>query len=290
LLRLTYQIDVPARAQGVLSSLSVVEGDTVRQGDPLGQIDDAEARLLQQRAAMELEVQKEKVKNDVDIRTAQKAVAYHRAQRDRLEKAANDLPGSVSASQLEELRFNAIQADLKVEEAEHAHQVDEKTMSLKNIELDLGNHNVDIRKITAPINGIVVEVLRHPGEWVEPGEKVLRIVRIDRLRAEGLIHESKVPPNFLGAAVSVATNVAGKGEMTFPGKVVFVSPEINVINSQIRFWADIDNSSGMLRPGLKPRMVVKTGAADGKAASDQTSNRSTSRRAADPVETARSEK
>jgi macrolide-specific efflux system membrane fusion protein len=239
---------------------------------------------------MELEVQQEKVKNDVDIRTAKKAVAFHQGQRDRLERAAKDLPGSVSASQLEELRFNAVQAELKVEEAQHAHQVDEKTMSLKNIELDLGKHNVDIRKIAAPINGVVVEVLRHPGEWVEPGEKVLRIVRIDRLRAEGLIHVSKVPPNFLGALVTVAIDVPGRGEMSFSGKVVFVSPEVHVVNAMTRFWAEIDNSSGLLRPGLKPRMTVKTGAAGEKAASKPTSARSATRPVGDPGETARSEK
>jgi len=288
--RLMNQNDVPARAQGVLASLNVVEGDTVRQGDPLGHIDDAEARLLQQRAAMELEVQKEKVKNDVDIRTAQKAVAFHRAQRDRMERAAKELPGSVSASQIEELRFNAIQADLKVEEAQHAHQVDEKTMALKNIELDLGKHNVDIRKIAAPINGVVVEVLRHPGEWVEPGEKVLRIVRIDRLRAEGFIHASKVPPNLLGAPVTVAIDLPGKGEMSFPGKVVFISPEINVVNGQTRLWAEIDNSSGLLRPGLRPKMIVKPAGLSDDTAAKQTSNRGASRAVADPGRTTRSDK
>jgi macrolide-specific efflux system membrane fusion protein len=289
LLRLTYQIDVPARAQGVLSSLKVVEGDAVRQGDALGQIDDAEAKLLQQRAAMELEVQKEKVENDVDIRTAKKAVAFHRAQRDRMERAAKDLPGSVSASQIEELRFNAIQAEFKVEEAEHAHQVDEKTMSLKNIELELGKHNVDIRKIAAPTNGVVVEVLRHPGEWVEPGEKVLRILRIDRLRAEGLIHASKVPPNLLGAPATVTLELPGKGEMSFSGKVVFVSPEIMAVNGMTRFWAEIDNSSGLLRPGLRPRMTVKTATVD-ESAAKKTSTRGASRSAADTDGTARSEK
>src|SRR4051812_2226188 len=67
LLRLTQQIDVPARAQGQLASMSVAEGDKVQQGTPLAQIDDAEAQLQQKRAALELDLQKVKVNNDVAI-------------------------------------------------------------------------------------------------------------------------------------------------------------------------------------------------------------------------------
>lgn len=257
LLRLTQQIDVPARAQGLLSSMSVAEGDIVKQGVSLAQIDDAEARLLQQRAVLELGLQREKVNNDVAIRTAQKTVAFQRAERDRLEVAAKGLPGSVSASELEEHRFNAAQAELKLEEALHEHQVDLQTMALKGVEVDLGKHNVEIRKIAAPINGVVVEVLKHPGEWVEPGEKVLRVVSIDRLRAEGLIDVRKLPAHVVGAPVVVTVNLPDKGATTFTGKVVFVSPEVNPVNGQTRVWAEIENTGGLLRPGLRPQMKIQ---------------------------------
>jgi len=62
LLRLTQQIDVPARAQGQLASIHVAEGDKVLQGVPLAQIDDDEAKLQQKRATLEYDLQKEKVK------------------------------------------------------------------------------------------------------------------------------------------------------------------------------------------------------------------------------------
>jgi macrolide-specific efflux system membrane fusion protein len=261
LLRLTEQIDVPARAQGVLSSMEVSEGDLVRKGAVVAQLDDAEARLLQDRAAMELDMQKEKVKNDVAVRTAEKALAYHKAEFERMEVAGRGLPGSVSKSELEELRFKAAQAELELEKARHELRVDEHTVGLKHKELELSQHNVAVRKIAAPIDGVVVEVLRQPGEWVEPGEKVLRIVRIDKLRAEGLVHVRQLPPNLAGAPVSVVVDLPGKGDTTFSGKVVFVSPEINPVNGQARVWAEIDNQEGLLRPGLRPRMTIQLPAA-----------------------------
>jgi multidrug efflux pump subunit AcrA (membrane-fusion protein) len=48
-----------------------------------------------------------------------------------------------------------------------------------------------------------------------------------------------------------------KGASTFKGKVVFVSPEINPVNGQARVWAEIDNASGLLRPGLRPQMKIQ---------------------------------
>jgi macrolide-specific efflux system membrane fusion protein len=257
LLRLVEQIDVPARAQGQMASMSVAEGDTVKQGVQLAQIDDDEAKLVQKKAAIELELQKEKVNNDVAIRTAKKALEFHTAELDRLQQAAKRLPGSISASELEEHRFNAAQAQLKLEDAQHDHQVDLQNMALKGVEVALGKHNMEIRQIIAPVNGVVVEILKHPGEWVEPGEKVLRIVNIEKLRAEGLVNVNMLPANLVGTPVTISLNLPEKGMTTFEGKVVFVSPEVSPINNQTRVWAEIDNSSGLLRPGLRPQMTIE---------------------------------
>ena len=256
LLRLIQQVEVPARAQGVISAINAVEGDSVQQGALLAQVDDSEARLLEGRSAIELQLNREKVENDVAVRSAQRALLFNQSEFNRLQRAAQDTPGSISMSELEQLRFRAEQAELDLEEAQHARRINQLTADLKNKELELSRHNVDVRRIIAPVNGVVVEVLRQPGEWVEPGDKVLRIVRMDRLRAEGLIHIRDVPPNLRGAAVSISMELPGRGQTTVPGKIVFVSPEISPVNGQVRIWAEVDNKDGLLKPGLRPRMTI----------------------------------
>lgn len=256
LLRLIQQVEVPARAQGVLASINAVEGDTVEQGQLLAQVDDVEAQLLRSRAEIELRLNQEKVSKDIAIRSAQRALAFSQAEYARLQRAAKEIPRSVSTSELEELRFRADKAELELEEAQQARRLDQLTVELKDKELELSNYNVEVRKINAPIKGMVVEVLKQPGEWVEPGDKVLRIVRIDRLRVEGLIHSRDLPPNLRGAEVSIVMDLPGKGQMTFPGKVVFVSPEISPVNGQVRVWAEVDNREGLLNPGLRPKMTI----------------------------------
>ena len=144
-----------------------------------------------------------------------------------MERASRDTPGSITISEIEELRFRAEQAELDLEKAQHERRQDQLSADLKAKELELSQYSIDVRKFVAPINGVVVEVLRQPGEWVEPGEKVLRIVRMDRLRAEGMVHSRDLPPDLRGAPVSITMDLPGKGETTFPGKIVFVSPEIS---------------------------------------------------------------
>ncbi len=265
LLRLTQQVEVPARAQGVISAIHVSEGDSVEQGTLLAQMDDVEARLMEGRAAIELQLNKEKVTNDVAIRSAQRAVAFNQAEFKRVERASRDTPGSITISEIEEVRFRAEQAELDLEKAQHERRQDQLSADLKAKELELSQYSIDVRKFVAPINGVVVEVLRQPGEWVEPGEKVLRIVRMDRLRAEGMVPSRDLPPDLRGAPVSITMDLPGKGETTFQGKIVFVSPEISPVNGQVRVWAEVDNKDGLLKPGLRPRMTITPATIDQSA-------------------------
>jgi macrolide-specific efflux system membrane fusion protein len=256
LLRLIQQVEVPARAQGVLTSVAAFEGDAVQIGDVLAQVDDSEAKLLEGRAAIELAVSKETVNSDVAVRAAEKAFLFNQSEHQRLQRAAEGIRGSISLSELEELKFRAEQAQLDLEKAQHEARLDQLTVELKSKELQLSRHNVEVRKIVAPINGVVVEVLRQPGEWVEPGDKVLRIVRLDRLRVEGLIQLPDVASDFRNAEVTLTLDLPGRGKTQFPGKIVSVSPEINPVSGQVRIWAEVENKDGILKPGLRTKMIL----------------------------------
>jgi macrolide-specific efflux system membrane fusion protein len=273
LLRLIQQVEVPARTQGILSAVNVAEGDRVGQGTMLAQVDDAEAKLLQARAAVELEIEKDKVANDVPIRTAQRALTLNRDEFKRLETALQRIPGSISTSELETARFHADQAQFELEAAERARQQNRLSARLKSKELELSQHNVEVRRIVAPINGVVVEVFRQTGEWVEPGDKVVRIVRIDRLRAEGLVRIGEIDSDLLGAPATIAIDLPGKGATTFPGKVVFVSPEINPVSGQARVWVEVDNKDGVLKPGQRPKLTIMPLETSTKAADARSSQK-----------------
>lgn len=257
LIRVIDQIATPARAAGVLAAVEVDEGDLVKQGDLLAKVDDAEEELIYQRAVLEYELAQSKAANDVAIRAAQKAMDFARQEYERLSRASEGIPGSVSKSELEESRVASEQAVLELEKAQHEHKLEKLGVRLKQTEQAVALHNKEIHQIRAPINGIVVEVMRRPGEWVEPGEDVLRVIRIDRLRAEGLVPFEQVTPELVGSASKITVVIPGRADVVAIGRVVFVNPELNPVNGRVRVRVEFDNPRGLLMPGMRATMVIQ---------------------------------
>lgn len=256
LIRVIDQISVPARVAGVLASVKVDEGDLIKEGDLLAKVDDAEEELIYQRAVIEYELAQSQAANDVAIRAAQKALEFARQEYQRLKRASEGIPGSVSKSELEESRVNSEQSGLELEKAEHEHALESLNQRLKQTEQSVARHNMEIHKILAPINGMVVKVMRRPGEWVEPGEDVLRAIRIDRLRAEGLVPFEVVTPELVGSPADITVSIPGRDDVIATGHVVFVNPELNPVNGRVRVRVEFDNPHRVLMPGMRAKMVI----------------------------------
>src|SRR5262249_61260030 len=120
------------------------------------------------------------------------------------------------------------------------------------------------RWVAAPVAGFVVEVNRHRGEWVEPGQTILRILRLDRLRAEGLVSAQLVRGDLNGRRVKLQVQRTDQPPAEYAGKIVFVNPEIDPVNGQVRVWAEIDNADLQLRPGLHGSMAIETPAQEAR--------------------------
>ncbi len=257
LIRLIDDVDVPARAAGALSSIDVAEGQFVEKGSRLAQIDDVEARVMQERARIELAISAKTAKNDVGIRSAAKTLTFGRSDYGRLKRAVESFPRSVSQTELEETELRAEQAELDLELARHQFDLATLTKELKAQELHLTKHNVEVRQILAPLSGVVVDVAKRPGEWVEAGEKVLRIVRMDRLRAEGFVQAASATRITHRAPAQIIVELPGQGARELSGEIVFVSPEVNPVNGQVRVWAEFDNHKSLIRPGLRGTMTIR---------------------------------
>jgi macrolide-specific efflux system membrane fusion protein len=163
----------------------------------------------------------------------------------------------VKKADVESLELAAAQRQLDLRQAEEDAEIAELTRKVKQTDLAQFERDLVRRKITAPLAGMVVRLHHRRGEWVQPGEKVFRIVRLDRLRAEGFIVAKDLERDLLGAPVKLRVAPPGKPEADFTGRVVYVSPEIDPANSQVRIWAEIDNPQLQLRPGLRAAMTIE---------------------------------
>jgi multidrug efflux pump subunit AcrA (membrane-fusion protein) len=231
--------------------------------------------------------------NDVSIRHAKKSRDAAQADLDRALAARKEFAKSVSQTEIDRLRLIVEKNELEIEKAEFEkelselqkqiedstimeqdqtierlklsvdqarlqNEVDGLTRDLKSRLVDQAKLHVQRRQVRSPIDGVVVEVFRRRGEWLEPGQRVLRIVRLDRLRVEGFVDAKKVRGELRDAVVRVEVELADGIKSKVKGKIVFVSPEVDPVNEQVRVWAEVDNPNFELRPGLRAEMVIES--------------------------------
>lgn len=256
LIKLIEQVVVPAREAGVLAAVSVREGEMVQEGQVLAQIEDTEARILQERTRIELEIARLNAQNDVNTRFAKKSVEVARAELRRSAESNQRYPKSISESEMDRLRLLVDKSALEVEQADHEFKVAGFTSKIKENEHLAAQEKLRRHQILAPLAGVVVEVSKHRGEWVNPGDRVVRILRLDRLRAEGFLKAQHLVPKLEDRDVKLSVDLPGQPGAELPAKVVFVDPEIDPVNSQVRIWAEVENRDLRLRPGMRATMTL----------------------------------
>ena len=256
LVRLIDEVDVPARVPGVVRKVAVREGQAVAEGSVVACIDDAEARFARRQAELELQLARDQAKNDVRVRYATKSLEVARAELARAVESEKKYRKSVSQSELEELRLAAERARLEIEQAEWEMEVASASCQVKANDLAAARWQLERHQIVAPLAGVIAQIYRKPGEWVVPGDKVVRIVRVDRLRAEGFLPARDADGSLVGRRVSLSVQLQKDARTTFTGQIVFISSEVDPVNGQVRVWAEVDNRQGKLRPGLRGVLTI----------------------------------
>ncbi|MDP1797735.1 MAG: HlyD family efflux transporter periplasmic adaptor subunit [Planctomycetaceae bacterium] len=245
------QVDVPAQESGVLLKRLATEGQVVEEGQVLGQIDDREIRLLRTRAEAELEQARRLAENDLKVRFAQKSSEVAKAELKRAQDSVEKFPKSVSQTELDRLQLLADKAALEIEQAQEDLADARIQQALKQHDVERTRLQQERRRIVAPITGVVVQWKKHQGEWLEPGAPVVRVIRMHKLRAEGFAPAGSLSADAVGRRVTLTVQ-----DMPVTGELVFVSPEIDPVNNQVRFWAEVDNPQLKLRPGQSGVLVI----------------------------------
>lgn len=185
----------------------------------------------------------------------------------RTEAAVQERGMSASRSRaarslVEQQRAALQRLELQLEEAQSDRE--DSRLQLQNLQttLDIAQARLDRRRLTAPFDGVVVEHLKQAGEWCEAGEAVVRVLQLNPLHLEGfaaadtaasLKTGQKVRGQVLTAAASAETG-NGAQKDNFPplvleGRLIFISPEVDALNRQVRIRAEVANPEFRLRPG-----------------------------------------
>lgn len=235
------EVETPAQEAGPLASVRVTPGQNVAAGEPLAQLDDRAARIDHQIAQREFEIARDEAASDIDVQFAQKSeqVAYFAYQ--RALEANKSHVNVVVDTELKRLQFEWERAKLQIVQAQLALQNSRQSAEIARSKLEAAQNTVERRQIRAPIAGQVVLVHKDAGEWVNPGEALVQLVRLDRLRIKGFLNAREFSPgDVIERPARVRVPLPGGRQEEFVGKVVFVSPKEEA-DGKFAIWIDVQN-------------------------------------------------
>jgi multidrug efflux pump subunit AcrA (membrane-fusion protein) len=261
-------IKVPAQDAGALTKLYVRGGELVKAAVILGEIDNRETLAKQRIAQGELDAAKAQADSTAEIEAAEKGRDVALTEYEQQKDIRARQPGAVSILELNRARFQWERSLAQISVANTEHRVAGLTAVMKQAQLDATAVELDRKRIQSPIQGQVVEVYKHEGEWVQPGDPVLRLVRLDKVRVEGFVYAAEASRNELeGKPVQVVVYLPGDKQVTVNGRVDYASPIIEGSgrNRQYRIWAEVENQfvdgHFLIQPGSSAELRIDLTAA-----------------------------
>lgn len=247
---------VSAEVTGLLSVLNAKEGTKVKEGQEIGRVRDSVVRLQIEKAKVSYEVAKKKQNSEIDKLLASKNRAVAENEYQRAIVANKEVKDVYPVNELDRLKLLFDRSVLETQRAVHQQEMAAYDVSLAEIEYKQSIELLQRHRIVAPCDGVVVSMDKRVGEWLEPGTVLLKVVRTDKLRIEGFLQAVDAAPELLGATASVILEGTNPPIET-TAELVFISPDANPLNTQVRVFLEIDNAKGLLRPGLRPKTVIK---------------------------------
>jgi len=257
---LIQDVEVPAEQAGRLVRVDVREDDIVEASDLLAQIDDRQAQLQKTAAELERNAAQTRADDDIEVRFSRKSFELADAELKQDLEINRNSRGAIPHAEIRRKELARHRAELQIDRSNLDLRVAQMTADVQQAAVLAAEDNFLRRQITAPFKGVVIDVLKQEGEWVDIGEPVIRVVRMDRLRVDGFFKgESFNPADLDNRDVTVTVQLARGQVENFAGKVTFISPLVRAGNNY-RIRAEVENRQErghwMLRPGMTATITI----------------------------------
>jgi multidrug efflux pump subunit AcrA (membrane-fusion protein) len=263
------QTDVAPSIAGKVIAVGVDLGSFVKRGQMLVKLDDVDLKLRVQQSQAQLDqvtAALHQAEEKVGVKSGQQLdpekipevatahVAFDLAEKNlrRAEKLIES--GDVSRAAYDEQKARRDELKATYEAAlstarQNFAAVANARASVANAESQLAQarRNLSYAIVASPIDGFVAERSADVGEYVTTATKVATVVRINPLRIRIDIPEPEIPGVHLDQSVSFTSSTWP--DQNFSGRVARISPTVSSTSRTLTIEAEIENSSGALKPG-----------------------------------------
>ncbi len=224
---------------GRLDRLFVKEGDRVRLGDLILQLDHRAEALEVERRTLLLK----------DVSRLDELRRRESTLKNQLESAQTLLQtGGMSRKQVEdeELALSNVVAERRGLEI---------AKQRERVELDLATEALDKRFLRAPVEGVVTKIGLRDGESVAAHEPAVVLSDASRVRFFGTLPLAETVRLAPRSRVTLRLGPEGRDAVR-QAQIVFISPVADPASGLVEFIAEFDNADGSVRPGVTGRLVL----------------------------------
>lgn len=271
------QVDLFPKVSGYLEKISVQIGDSVRQGQVIAQIDQAE--FLQKVKEIEAKVAQAKAQyaeleagtRAEDIRQAEEAVKQAQSrftnaklQRERVLALYNRQVISKKEADVSEMDYNVTEAQLAAAQ-QHLKMLKDgarpevKAASLgklKEMEAILAQEQIRLQntQIVAPFSGEIVRRNVDSGALISPSTPMVTLVHMATLKVVANVLEKDIA--FVKSGMKVKILTEAYPDKPFEGAVVRINKALDLATRTLQAEINIPNPGHLLKPGMFARIEV----------------------------------
>jgi RND family efflux transporter MFP subunit len=253
-LRARRDVELAARAEGVVREMLVEEGDLVREGQVLCRLDDRAVKIRvestdQKLAQARLQHDKARIRHE-KVGTQ---ISNTEAEVKRSEKAFAE--GLVSEKEVDDLRYQLaeLQHDQQVaasEQKEFTHHVEELDAELAQVKYDLSQ-----TQVIAPFAGYITERKVELGQTVRNLDPLFRLGAFSPLEADVHLSERDARRVRSGQKADVTL---GAGSEEAVGEVLRLSPVVDNSTGTVKVTVSVQPPSRLFKPGAFVRVAIET--------------------------------
>ncbi|AKL95339.1 efflux transporter, RND family, MFP subunit [Clostridium aceticum] len=242
------------KISGVVSHVLVNEGDFVKKGQAIAQMDQSDYAIKVRAAEAELNAARLQIETEIPAKINQAKTQYEltKLTYDRVQTLYEE--GAAPRSQLDEISAKLVLDESTYNQAMDAKIIAETKLQMAEAALDLANANISDTTIYSPIDGVILQKVMTSGETTSAGYPVVVIGQINKVWAE-----IGVPDEYIN------TLKAGQKANVY---VYGIDQSIQGTIDEIAFLADtktrtfpvkilINNSDKALKPGMITKVDIQ---------------------------------
>ncbi|MEF3192150.1 MAG: efflux RND transporter periplasmic adaptor subunit [Campylobacterales bacterium] len=214
---------VATRLMGYIKTIAVEEGDRVRKGQLLFEVDPSDITAMTNQAK-------------TGVMMAENS--YLDAQRDYERFKMLFERGAVTQRDLEKMELN-----LKMRK---------DALAIAKEQLAQAEAQMKYARVYAPISGVVVRKMGNPGSMAAPGMPIIVLSSTEKLRVQAMVKESDVAALKIGDSVTIEIPSLGKNTQ---GRIQAIVPAADMATRSVLVKFSISGVSGLM-PGMYAKVKI----------------------------------